>query len=70
MRISECLSALYQCHTSNSISEDSVAFQAPLPEHFETDASAIYGSQIAQQFATEAAKHLSQQQSHQLLKFL
>jgi hypothetical protein len=73
IRISECLDALYHCHTNNSVSEESVAYQAPLPENFEirtAHASAIYGPQIAQRFATEAAKRLSQEQFRQLLQFL
>ena len=41
VRISECLNALYQCRTSNSVSEDSVPYQAPLPEHFEIRTAAV-----------------------------
>jgi len=70
IRISECLDALYHCQTNNSVSEESVAYQAPLPENFEIRTAHVYGPQIAQRFATEAAKRLSQEQFRQLLQFL
>jgi hypothetical protein len=70
IRISECLDALYQYRASNNVSKGSDTVQAQLPKHFTThtvDANDIYGSQIAQRFATEAAKRLSHQQFRQLL---
>jgi hypothetical protein len=72
IRISECFNALYRFHTGKSVSEDSIGCQIP-PESFgirTADASAFYGSQIAQLFATEAAKRLSEDQFRQLLEFL
>jgi glycerol-3-phosphate O-acyltransferase len=69
--IRECLNALHQCHTNNSVSESGVAYQAQFSEHFEirtADVSATDGTQIARRFATEAAKRLSQQQFRQLLQ--
>ncbi len=47
--IRECLNALHQCHTNNSVSESGVAYQAQLSEHFEictADVSATDGTQI------------------------
>jgi hypothetical protein len=64
-QINDCLVALHQWHTNASVSESSA--RALTPKHA-TDA--LSGCQIARQFSTEAAKHLSQQQFHQLLQFL
>jgi hypothetical protein len=76
IRVYECLDALIQCHTRKNIFSDSVSYQISFFQHFKIYSPEIFTTnistvQIAQQFTTmEAAKHLSQQQFHQLLSLL